>query len=167
MGKNADFDSYVDEKLQELKAEEYALYIQNILEYAAPAFKLKSLDGKMVSLNDFSGKIVLVDFWATWCGPCKRELPLLQAELDRWNEQGVIMLAISTDRDQEKVHPFIEENGYTFEVLFNDNTSRDYDVAGIPTLFIVDGAGTVRYKHVGYRPDIVDILNLQIAELMK
>ncbi len=164
-GSEEGLDVYLNNRLDDVKKEEYRNLVAEKLEIPAKEFALKDLDGKIVKLSDYRGKILLVDFWATWCGPCKRELPLLQTEYPAWKAKGIELLAISTDREPEKVAPFIKENRYSFRVLFNDNTARDYDVSGIPCLFVIDPNGVIRYRHLGYRPDVVEILNLQIAEL--
>lgn len=166
-GKKDGLEEYIKAHLEDLKKEDYERMVTERLNVPAEEFRLRSLNGSTVSLSDYRGKIVLVDFWATWCGPCKRELPLLQAAYPKWKTEGVELLAISTDKDTSKVAPFISKNNYTFPVLFDDGTSKDYDVSGIPTLFVVDKNGKVQYRHLGYRPDIVDILNLQIEALNK
>jgi len=166
-GSGDGFEDYVRDHLEQMRQEEYARLVNEKLDAPAPEFELKTLDGSTVRLSDSRGRIVLVDFWATWCGPCKRELPLLQAEYPKWKAQGIELLAISTDKETERVAPFIQKNGYAFPVLFSQGTSKAYDVSGIPMLFVVDAKGRIQYRHVGYRPDIVDVLNLQIAELSK
>jgi peroxiredoxin len=164
-GSEEGLDVYLSNRLDDVKKEEYSRLVAQKLDIPAKEFALKDLQGEVVKLSDYRGKILLVDFWATWCGPCKRELPLLQAEYPAWKAKGIELLAISTDRDAEKVAPFIRENKYSFRVLFNDNTARDYDVSGIPCLYVIDPNGVIRYRHLGYRPDVVEILNLQIAAL--
>ncbi|RJP73688.1 MAG: hypothetical protein C4524_14320 [Candidatus Zixiibacteriota bacterium] len=158
-------EQYLKSRHEEIAQAERTRLVEKRLNEPAKDFELKSLDGRTVKLSDYRGRIVLVDFWATWCGPCKRELPLLQAEYSRWKERGIELLAITTDKDTSKVAPFIAEHQYTFPVLFNQGTSRDYDVSGIPTLYVVDREGRLQYRHLGYRPDVVELINLQIEAL--
>ncbi len=139
--------------------------IKTILEIDAPEFTLKDINGNKISLKDYRGKIVFVDFWATWCPPCREELPVYQEIKDEYEDADVVFLAISTDKDTSKVIPFIEKFGYDFTVLYDDGMKVEYNVAGIPTVFIIDQAGVIRYKHVGYRPDAGEIWRAQITEL--
>src|SRR5690606_28102722 len=92
------------------------------LALADPAsnFSLRDLDGQVVSLSDHAGEVVLIDFWATWCGPCKQAMPHLQTMVNDLGDQGSTVLAIATAdaRDKAKVKPFIRRSGFTFDVLY-------------------------------------------------
>lgn len=119
----------------------------------APEFTLEDLDGNQVALADQRGKVVLVDFWATWCGPCVQELPHIQEIHERYQEQGLVVLAISTDDGKAAVRSFIEEKGYTFPVLFGKaGVKADYAVQGIPVVYMIDRGGLIRFHHVGFGP---------------
>jgi len=119
----------------------------------APDFALRDLEGKVVRLADYKGKVVLVDFWATWCGPCRRELPHLKALQDRFGKQGFVVLGISVDHQgQERVRSFVRKNGVTWPTLLADATVlADYgDVRAIPTKFLIDRQGRVAGRLMGY-----------------
>ena len=119
----------------------------------APAFALRDLEGKVVRLADYKGKVVLVDFWATWCGPCRRELPHLKALQDRFGRQGFVVLGISVDHQgQDRVRTFVKRNGVTWPTLLADATVlADYgDVRAIPTKFVIDRDGRVADRMLGY-----------------
>ena len=137
----------------------------------APNFSLKDLDGHTVTLSDLKGKVVLIDFWATWCYPCKLELPLYQQVHEKYKGEEVVCLAISVDglMTQSEVVLFIKDNNYTFPVLFDVGgqvSQEPYRVDSIPTLFVVDKNGHIQYKHVGYKKNLVELLSKQIDTLV-
>ncbi len=123
---------------------------------AAPNFTLPKLDGTNLSLSDYKGRVVLVNFWATWCPPCVAEMPDLQAVRDELNPRGFEVIAISLDSGagfKEKVKNFVRDHGITFPVVFTDGSvSGQYGgVPNIPTTFIVDANGNIVSKLVGGR----------------
>ncbi len=137
----------------------------------APDFSLKDFDGNIVSLSALKGKVVLIDFWATWCYPCKLVLPLYQQVHEKYKDWDVICLAISVDglMSQGEVAPFIKENNYTFPVLIDvggQASQGAYKVHGIPTLFVIDKTGKIQYMHVGYNKKLVGLLSMQIEQLV-
>ena len=131
----------------------------------AADFTLKNLQGKEVSLSDFKGKVVVLDFWSTSCGPCVAELPHFQKLMDSFKENPkVAFLTISADWNVKVVKKFMKEKGYTFPVLMNKGVDQAYGVRGIPTLFVIDQDGKIRYKHVGYNAS-VDFEGLMTKEI--
>ena len=127
----------------------------------APEFALKDPDGKVVHLSDYKGKVVLLDFWATWCGPCKIEIPWF-ADIQRKNkDRGFEVLGVSMDDEGwEAVKPFLSDLGVNYRVVMgNDQTAQLYGgVDALPTTFLIDRAGKIAAVHVGLasRKDFVD-----------
>lgn len=119
----------------------------------APAFTLTDLNGSSVSLSDFRGKVVILDFWATWCPPCKREIPDFIKLQSQYGSNGLQVVGIALDQP-DKVRSFAQQNGMNYPVLMgNDQIAALYGgIEGIPTTFIVDKNGDIVNRFVGFRP---------------
>ena len=117
----------------------------------APEITLKNLHGQEVRLSDLRGKIVLLNFWATWCKPCKDEMPAMQASYDKLRDRGFVVLAVNELEDTEKVIEHVQSHGHTFLVVMDhDNrVANRYGVVGLPASFIVDRQGIVREQIMG------------------
>ena len=115
----------------------------------APEIALKDLRGQEVRLSDLHGKIVLLNFWATWCKPCKEEMPAMQASYDKLRDQGFVVLAVNELEDAARVAEHIRTHGHTFLVVMDhDNrVANQYGVVGLPASFLIDRQGIVR-EHV-------------------
>jgi cytochrome c biogenesis protein CcmG/thiol:disulfide interchange protein DsbE len=131
----------------------------------APAFTLTGLDGKPVSLADFRGKVVVLDFWATWCPPCKREIPDFIESQKTYGPRGVQIVGIALD-EPGKVQAFAQQNGMNYPVLLGtDEISARYGgIEGIPTTFIIDKTGKIVNKFEGFRPK--EVFEGEIAKLL-
>ncbi|MHA7965119.1 peroxiredoxin family protein [Paenibacillus sp. CAU 1782] len=115
-------------------------------------FTLSDLNGNPVSLSDYKGKVVYLNFWATWCKWCKKEMPDMEAIHQAYSDLGLVILAVSVGEETEKVAQFIQENQYTFQTLLDpDKTvSQAYGVKPIPVSIFIDRNGQVAYRKLGY-----------------
>ncbi len=118
---------------------------------AAPDFTLASLSGSPVSLSDYSGQVVLINLWATWCPPCKAEMPDIHRFYEAHRAKGFTVLAINNQEDSETVRRFIQANGFTFPVLLDGEAEvlDSYQVRGLPTSFIIDRQGRIQHVQTG------------------
>jgi peroxiredoxin len=135
----------------------------------APDFALKSASGDNLRLSEFRGDVVMINFWATWCGPCRQEMPLLDELYSRYQRVGFNLLGVNIDDDSRKAMNMIAELGVSFPVLFDTRkeVSKLYAVDAMPATIIVDRDGRVRHVHHGYKPGYEqDYLN-EIRSLLR
>ncbi len=120
----------------------------------APDFVLKSATGENIRLSEYRGDIVMINFWATWCGPCRQEMPLLDELYGRYQRVGFNLLGINIDDDSRRAMAMVNELGISFPVLFDEDkkVSKLYEVETMPLTILLDREGTVRHVHHGYRP---------------
>lgn len=116
----------------------------------APDFSLVTVDGKQVSLSQFRGKTVLVNFWATWCAPCRLEMPAIQSEFEQ-HSPDLVILAVNFSESAEAVRDFQNELGFTFDPLLDTDGSIQelYQVRGYPSTYLVDPDGIIQVVHIG------------------
>ena len=115
-------------------------------------FNLQDMSGKRVRLSDFKGKTILLDFWATWCGPCVAEIPTLEALCRKYKDRGLVVIGMNTESDHAKVKDFIKDR-ISYIVLLNaEGKSKEYGVEGLPTKIYIDAEGKIRYRDLGFNP---------------
>jgi len=135
--------------------------------YNAPDFVLESTDGKEVRLSDFKGQVILLDFWATWCPPCRFSTPVL-AELDKkYREKGLIIIGISLDDDHSEVKPYMEDNEIEHIMLYSDDKiDRLYRIRSIPSFFLIDSEGIIVKQYEGYHPRLEKVWEKEVKKLL-
>jgi peroxiredoxin len=172
-GNEKDFKGYIG-KFEEMARNEMVEELkEKIKNEPAPDFELVDINGKSVKLSDFKGKTVILDFWATWCGPCLQSFPAMQKAIESFEgNNNVKFLFANTwervDNKLENAQNFIKENNYPFHVLMDDQNEvvAKYNVRGIPTKFIIDKNQNIRFESVGYEgnPDkLVEELQLMVS----
>ena len=135
----------------------------------APGFQLQARDGTQMSLADLKGQVVMINFWATWCGPCRQEMPHLDALYQRYSSLGFTLLGVNVEDDPKGATAWLAETPVSFPILFDpDNrVTKLYDVVAMPSTVLLDRDGNIRYLHHGYKPGYENDYQNQIRELVR
>tara|TARA_B100000315_G_scaffold259397_1_gene315295 strand:+ start:22731 stop:23246 length:516 start_codon:yes stop_codon:yes gene_type:complete len=117
----------------------------------APQFSLHALTGEKISLSDFHSRPLLVNFWATWCVPCRNEMPMMESVSKSLKEEGLVVLAINLKEDKDIVQEYIREGRFTFRVLLDKSgdVSDKFQVFGLPSTYFIDKKGIIQYNFMG------------------
>ncbi len=120
----------------------------------APQFDLPSRDGKDVNLAQYKGQVVMINFWASWCGPCRKEMPLLDSIYRKYNKLGFVLLGVNVEPDSNAANNWLKETPVSFPMLYDKESkvSQLYDVAVMPSTVFIDRKGNLRVIHRGYKP---------------
>ena len=120
----------------------------------APDFTLKSMAGTNLNLTEQRGNIIVINFWASWCGPCRKEMPVLQTFYNKYQDLGVSVWGVNVEQENQAGRDFLADLDLTFPILFDatNKISATYDVEAMPTTVIIDRDGVVRYAFKGYKP---------------
>ncbi len=120
----------------------------------APDFTLKSLEGTNLRLEEYRGQVVLINFWASWCGPCRQEMPVLDRLHHRYEDTGFAVLGINVEGDSGSAQEIVDKTNVTFPILLDDGqkVSELYSLEAMPSTVVVDRDGVIRYIHRGYKP---------------
>lgn len=140
-----------------------------VVKGAAPDFILKSRSGENVKLSEMRGDVVMINFWASWCAPCRQEMPLLEEMYKKYSDLGFVLLGVNVEEDSSKAADLLREVPVSFPVLY-DNTNKVtklYKVVAMPSTVMVDRDGNMRYLHRGYLPGYEAEYVKQIKELIK
>ncbi len=138
-------------------------------ESPAPDFTLKSTGGNNLRLSEMRGQVVLVNFWASWCGPCRQEMPLLDDLHSKYSKLGFTVLGVNVDKSQAAADKILKDIPVTFPVLYDPEgtVSQQYNVSAMPTTIIIDRNGNMRYLHKGFKPGYEDKYAANIKALIR
>ena len=140
----------------------------DIVNKPAPDFALRSMQGPSVRLSEHLGEVVVINFWATWCGPCRQEMPLLDALYGKYKQAGLVLLSVNIDENVEPAIEMAQTLKVSYPVLLDarKEVSRAYDVGAMPVTVLVDRAGVVRYVSEGYKPGYEKRYTEKLRELL-
>ena len=146
-----------------------SFFRKSLLGKAAPPLELDLLDGGRMNLQDhLDNQIVILDFWATWCGPCVEEMPLLVELFSEYQDSDVVFYAVNMQEEPDIISQFLENKEWDVTVALDSGRTAadDYGITGLPTLVLIDKSGTVQALHVGYNPQIQSVLRQELDDLL-
>jgi peroxiredoxin len=135
----------------------------------APDFTLKSNGGDNIKLSELRGQVVMINFWASWCGPCRQEMPLLDQLYQRYQPMGFTLLGVNVEEDSSAANKVLKEIPVTFPILYDtrNKVSENYQVKAMPSTVLIDRDGKMRFLHKGYKPGYEQEYQQQIRELIR
>jgi peroxiredoxin len=135
----------------------------------APAFTLNEIGGQSASLSQYKGQVVMLNFWATWCGPCQQEMPLLDQMYKKYKPAGFTLIGVNVDKDAPPVKQLLERKPVSFPVLLDpaSQVSKAYHVDEMPSTVLIDRKGNVRFLHRGYKPGDENEYQDRIRQLIR
>lgn len=135
----------------------------------APDFTLKSRSGENLRLEDFRGQVVMLNFWASWCGPCRQEMPLMDVLYENYKDLGFTILAVNVDENRDEALRFLDAVPVSYPILYDpeSSVSEQYNVQAMPTTVMIDRNGNARFVHFGYKPGYEDDYEAQIRQLVR
>jgi peroxiredoxin len=135
----------------------------------APGFTLTALSGQQGALSQYKGQVVMVNFWATWCGPCQQEMPLLDQMYKKYKPAGFTLIGVNVDKEAPAVKELLARKPVSFPVLLDpaNQVSKSYHVDEMPSSVIIDRKGEIRYIHRGYRPGDENEYQDRIRQLIR
>ena len=135
----------------------------------APDFVLKSASGENLRLSEYRGEVVMINFWASWCGPCRQEMPILDELYNQYQPLGFTLLGVNVEENSDDAKNMLKEIPVSFPILFDtkSSVSKLYDVIAMPSTVLVDRSGNVRYLHHGYKPGYEDAYQQQVRSLIR
>ncbi|MBB3169779.1 TlpA family protein disulfide reductase [Simiduia aestuariiviva] len=135
----------------------------------APDFTLKSRDGKNIRLSDLRGQVIMLNFWASWCGPCRQEMPLLDELSKRYSRAGFTLLGVNVEQDTAAGEKYLQDTPVSFPILWDPTStvSKLYNIDAMPSTVMIDRDGNMRYLHRGYKPGYEKDYKKQIKELIR
>ena len=135
----------------------------------APDFTLKSQKDGNLKLSEFRGKVILINFWASWCGPCRQEMPVLDELYRHYRSLDFTILGVNVEQNSDDAKALLKDVPVSFPILFDteNKISKLYDIKGMPSTVLVDRDGNIRYVHMGYQPGVEAEYQTQIRTLIR
>ncbi len=173
-GSTEGFDQLIEAARERAMVKAKGEALKKRFDRPAPDFEARNLSGDVIQLAKLRGKVVVLDFWATWCGPCKAAFPYVQKLYEKYQDNpDVVILAVNTwervegDERYELVKSFMEENKYTFPVVYDESGVVDrYKVQGVPTQFYIDREGTIRFREIGFHGPQMEFLMAVMIDML-
>jgi thiol-disulfide isomerase/thioredoxin len=165
----------LDERIRAAHAHSMRLQVfdERRYEMPMPPWEMENAAGQIVRSQDLQGSVIVLDFWGSWCGPCRMELPHFQAMYEKYREQGVVFYGVNWERvdrskRRETALQYLKQNGFDFPNVFDldDSAAQKFRVDSFPTVFLVDHTGRIRYRNIGFTESISEIMSLQIESLL-